>query len=338
MIEETVFENINELKDIIKSNYGIKITSIKKINRGSANFYSLNNNKYILKEFQSNYKKEDIIKEITVINHLKKNKIKVPKYIKTLKGDRYLFYKDKYIILQKYIDGYTKEQNTGNINETLESAKYLGKIVKVLKGLNYNLNKIDYLGWLNTETLNNAINKYKSLIKNLDLKNELDKKIYYDLNDKIKMINCIKNKFNKDEINNLTVVNSHGDYSVMQFIYKNKKIHAVIDFAAAAKVPIVWEIIRSYSYIDEDVKNGEFNINTFIKYVKTVNKYITLNEYDIKYMPYLYLVQMLNSDYGYKEYINNKTKKELLNFAIFRTKLCRYLFKNSELISKELRK
>jgi len=338
MTEETVFENINELKDIVKSNYGIKITSIKKINRGSANIYSLNNNKYILKEFQSNYKKEDIIKEITVINHLKKNKIKVPKYIKTLKGDSYFFYKDKYIILQKYIDGYTKEQNTGNINETLESAKYLGKIVKALKSLNYNLNKIDYLGWLNTETLNNAINKYKSLIKNLDLKNELDKKIYYDLNDKIKMINCIKNKFNKEEINNLTIVNSHGDYSVMQFIYKNKKIHAVIDFVAAAKVPIIWEIIRSYSYIDEDVKNGEFNINTFIKYVKTVNKYITLNEYDIKYMPYLYLVQMLNSDYGYKEYINNKTKKELLNFAIFRTKLCRYLFKNSELISKELRK
>ena len=338
MTEETVFENINELKDIVKSNYGIKITSIKKIIRGSANIYSLNNNKYILKEFQSNYKKEDIIKEITVINHLKKNKIKVPKYIKTLKGDSYFFYKDKYIILQKYIDGYTKEQNTGNINETLESAKYLGKIVKALKSLNYNLNKIDYLGWLNTETLNNAINKYKSLIKNLDLKNELDKKIYYDLNDKIKMINCIKNKFNKEEINNLTIVNSHGDYSVMQFIYKNKKIHAVIDFVAAAKVPIIWEIIRSYSYIDEDVKNGEFNINTFIKYVKTVNKYITLNEYDIKYMPYLYLVQMLNSDYGYKEYINNKTKKELLNFAIFRTKLCRYLFKNSELISKELRK
>ena len=32
----------------------------------------------------------------------------------------------------------------------------------------------------------------------------------------------------------------------------------------------MWEIIRSYTYIDKDVKNGEMNIDTFIEYVREV--------------------------------------------------------------------
>ena len=150
------------------------------------------------------------------------------------------------------------------------------------------------------------------------------------------MINKIRNNDYSD-MNNLTVLNTHGDYNVLQFIYKNGKINAVIDFVSACKMPIVWEIIRSYSYIDKDAADGEFNIDTFVEYVKTVNKYIKLNEYDIYFMPYLYLIQILNSTFGYKQYIYNNENKKLLNFAFFRTNLCRYLFKNANIISKKLR-
>ena len=45
---------------------------MKKLNRGSANLYSINENKYILKEFQTKYTKEEIDKKINIINHLKK--------------------------------------------------------------------------------------------------------------------------------------------------------------------------------------------------------------------------------------------------------------------------
>lgn len=85
MIEKTVFENNEEIIKYVKNNYGLEITKVKKINRGSANIYSLNNDKYILKEFQSKYSKIEIEKEIEVINHLRKFDIKVPKYNKNNK-------------------------------------------------------------------------------------------------------------------------------------------------------------------------------------------------------------------------------------------------------------
>ena len=41
MIEETVFTEIT-LIDVVKEKYGIDVTKIQKLDRGSANLYSLN--------------------------------------------------------------------------------------------------------------------------------------------------------------------------------------------------------------------------------------------------------------------------------------------------------
>ena len=52
MLEQTIFENNEEIINYVKNNYDLEVTDVTKIDRGSANIYSLNN-KYILKEFQS---------------------------------------------------------------------------------------------------------------------------------------------------------------------------------------------------------------------------------------------------------------------------------------------
>lgn len=103
-------------------------------------------------------------------------------------------------------------------------------------------------------------------------------------------------------------------------------------------MPIVWEIIRSYTYIDRDCKNGEMNLSTFANYVKEVMKFVDLIEFDLKYMPYIYLFQLVGSTFGYKQYNSDYSKTDLLEFAFFRTNLCNYLFDNSEVISKTLMK
>ena len=64
MIEKTVFKNEKEIIMYVKKVYGLDICSVRKIDRGSANIYSLNDDKYILKEFQSKYSKVEIDKEI----------------------------------------------------------------------------------------------------------------------------------------------------------------------------------------------------------------------------------------------------------------------------------
>ena len=55
-------------------------------------------------------------------------------------------------------------------------------------------------------------------------------------------------------------------------------------------------------------------------------------------MSYIYLIQLLSSTYGYKEYINNNENIELLEFTYFRTNICEYLFNNAEKISNRLLK
>ena len=120
--------------------------------------------------------------------------------------------------------------------------------------------------------------------------------------------------------------------------YELQRPSRKVDFETVRNMPIVWEIIRSYSYVDKECKEGVFNLNTFIEYVKEVMKYIKLTEYDLKYMPYIYIFQLVSSTFGYKQYNNDYSKTGLLDFAFFRTNLCNYLYDNLEVISNELQK
>lgn len=333
MIEETVFTE-KTLINVVKEQYGIDVTKINKLNRGSANLYSLNNDTYILKEFQSKYTQEEINKEITIINHLKKDGLSVPEYIITNNNEYSFIYKEKIITMQKFIDGYTMESNTASFEQMIESARELGKIVKSLETLDISLPINDVSSWYSMETINESIEKHKVLLEKIT--KEDHPQIFQDLEDKISMLDYVKNNINFDEMHNLTSMNTHGDYSVLQFIYKNGKIKAIIDFVSACKMPVVWEVIRSYSYIDPKAKEGKIDIDNLVSYVNEFTKYVTLNNYDIKYMSYLYLIQLLSSTFGYKQYIADNTKESLLDFALFRTRLCKYLFDNAELIANRL--
>lgn len=336
MIEKTVFDNFEEIIKFVKEVYGLEIINVKKINRGSANIYSLNNDEYILKEFQKRYTKEEIDKEVAVINHLKKKGISVPVYIKTLNKEYDYVYKEKTIIIQKFIDGETLNNNDGSYEQTIECAELYGKIVFALEDLPIRLPSFDINEWYSQESFETSIKKHEAILSMLDESDKTDMKIKKDIEEKIKMIKIIKDTIDFSEMKNLTIKNTHGDYNLLQFIYKEGKVVAVIDFVSACQMPIVWELIRSYSYIDSEAKDGKFNLDTFVEYVKTFNKYVKLNKYDLKYMPYIYLIQILNSDFGYKQYIYDHSKINLLKFGYLRTNICRYLFNNANAISSRL--
>lgn len=333
MIEETVFTN-EKIIEAVKKVYNIDVHQVEKLNRGSANLYSLNENKYILKEFQTKYTKEEIDKEINIINHLKKDNIPVPEYIKTITGEYSFIYENRVIIMQKFIDGYTIESNTGNYEQVLESAEYLGKIIKSLATLKVQLPSNDVSSWYSKETINESIDKQEKLLEKISIENY--PQIYKDLTDKISMLKYVRDSLDFSDMNKLTIMNTHGDYSLLQFIYKNGKINAIIDFVSACKMPIVWEVIRSYSYIDSKAKEGKIDIDNLVEYVRTFTNYVKLNKYDFKFMSYLYLVQLLASTFGYKQYIADNSKTGLLDFAYFRTRLCKFLFKNAERIANTL--
>ena len=244
MLEKSVFTNKKEIINFVKEKYGINVTDIKIIDRGSANIYSLNGDEYILKEFQSKYTKEEIEKEITIINHLKKDGIKVPSYIKTINDTYYSLYKNKVIIIQKFIEGYTLDRNEGNYEQTIECAKVYGMIVKSLENLDIllPLNDLSYL--FSKEIFEKSIEKHQELLKVINDKDDEETlKIKRDLEEKINMIKDISEENIFIDTKKLTIKNTHGDFNVLQFIYKNNHINSVIDFVSACKMPVVWELI-----------------------------------------------------------------------------------------------
>lgn len=332
MLENSVL-NKEIIKKIVNENYGINITNIKRINRGSANIYNLDN-KYILKEFTSDREVLSIEKEFNIIKHLNNKGLRVPTYLETKEGKCYIIYKGRIIIIQIFLDGYTMENNTGDYDKTIESATILGRLSKALE--TYNL-ETEYNEYPSKEELEKGIEKLNDLASKIKDDNPYKDKIINDLNRKVEISNELLN-FDFDALKKVTLKLCHGDYSVQQLIYCDEKETAVIDFETVRTMPINWEIIRSYSYVDKECKDGEFNLNTFIDYVKEVMKYINLTEYDLKYMPYIYIFQLVSSTFGYKQYNNDYSKTNLLDFAFFRTNLCNYLYDKLEIISNELLK
>lgn len=167
MLEKTEFTK-DTIKEEVKKHYGISIRDINVINGGSANIYKIisdNGNKYILKEFQSKFSGKTILKEINVINFLREKGLSVPEYVLCLDGKEYFEYNEKTVIMQKFIDGKTQDNYSGDIEQMLESAKYLGIIVNALEEYPYDdMFRCNIEKYSSDEVIDNSIRKHLDLI------------------------------------------------------------------------------------------------------------------------------------------------------------------------------
>ncbi len=330
MLEASVF-NEDSMKSFLQQNYHLEVFQVEVLNRGSANLFSLNDNQYILKEYQSRYDVESIKREVEVIRHLRHKNMPVPVFLPNVRNEFYTKYRNRLIIVEEFIDGEVKNNHTGDAISLIDSAQMLGRLVVALEDFKPSLPVTDVKKWFLQETVDKSIQKYEELLCIVP-ENFYCTQIKMDLKDKIEMLRNFDMYDIFDKLDKLTIKNTHGDYNVLQFIYQGNKIKAVIDFASVTKMPIVWELIRSYSYIDRNAIDGEFDLNHFKKYVQEFCEFVPLNKDDIQCMPYIYLAQLLHSDYGYKQYFKDYSKVSLLEFGFFRTKLCKYLFSNASKI------
>ena len=325
-----------KIRKILKEEYGMLPDEITEVNRGTANIFKIKTEKgnFILKEFNEKRTVESVEKETNIINFLKERNINVPKYIKTVYDKFYIENEGRIIILQEFVDGYTMENNTvEDYKRIIESATLLGKVTKELREYPELSEENIIEKQFSKENLQNKIVKMKKLKEELKNDNIYKNKFEKDLDFKIKVSEELESKFDFSIIRKMTIINGHGDYSIQQLIYNDKKETTVIDFETAKKLPIVWEVMRSYSYIDKEAKDGNLNIKTLVEYFKEFSKFIKLNKYDLKYAAHIYLIQLICSPFGYKEYNKDYSQTGLLNFAFFRTNLCQYLYENLDEIS-----
>lgn len=327
--------------DIVTNDYGLLgIIQINYINRGTSNIFQVivNNKKYILKEFNSERTIEYIEKEINIINFLSTKGILVPKYLQLKNGEYHTNIEDRIIIMQEFVEGEILEDNSAEYDQLIKSAKLLGKLIKALEEYP-DLDDEDIINQkFSKRYLIDAIEKIKIEKNKINTDNKYKEIFIKDYETKIAIAQELANNFDFEIIKKLTIKNTHGDYCNLQLIYNNKKEITVIDFETAKKMPIIWDIMRSYCYIDKEAKDGIINIENLKEYIREVNKYVRLNKYDLKYAADVFLIQLIGSVFGYREYNKDYNQKNLLRFALFRTKICKDLYKNLDKISKELLK
>lgn len=334
MIERSIFNDDNELRKWINDIYDLQIDKVEKTELGSANcyyLYSNNKERFFLKEFQEKITHENLEEEIKICRYLNENGIATSTFISNRDGEYISSYRDRYIHVQRYIEGKTYSMFELPDELMLKAAKTLGRINKVLS--EYKIDRYHFgEKWLREWSNEREIEKLKKILEEkcaeIDTNSAVYKQICEDFEFKINVLKTMEGYSKRFLGTHLCT--SHGDYSLLQILCEDKDIVAIIDFASACTLPPTWEIIRSYSYGAKECReNGEIDFNKFTKYLDSYLAEYEIPKADIVRMPSLYFFNLIRSSFGYKQYLKNKSDANL-DFAFWRTKMCRWLYENMD--------
>ena len=333
-IERSIFNSKTEAASFVENKYGIIPTEVERLYGGSANCYRLTvgDSYYFLKEFPRNFDKAALLRESRVCALLAEKGIPSSVFIKTLKNDDVCAYRGRIFHLQKFINGVTSEKFTEE--QLMKSADMLATIHNALEGATFL--KLGFREiWFEDWTKQASIEKHEEIIRELPF----SKKAAYYQNRaaeacRIK-INLLRlYNFDHLKFKDLKTVDTHGDYNNLQLLWDKdcKEIRAVIDFSNAAKLPAVWEIVRSYTLGAKECVNGDkIDAEGLWRYIRKYLEKAELSLFDIENMIPFYYYNLLRSTYGF-----NLTSKSALDFALWRTKLCQYLQENGQRITQYL--
>ena len=333
-IERSIFNSKSEAAKFVENKYGIIPTELVKLYGGSANCYRLTvgDSYYFLKEFPHNFDKAFLLREARVCQLLAEKGVPTSVFIKTLKNDDTCTYRGRIFHLQKFINGVTLERLT---------EKQLMKSAEMLATIHNALQEADFLkasfreGWFDEWSPKDSIERHQAIIDELP---KSKKNIFYQQKAAdachIKMNLLRAYDGNPSIFKHLKCVNTHGDYNNLQLLWDRSggEICAVIDFSNAAKLPAVWELVRSYTLAAKECEHGDkIDPAGLWRYVRKYLEKAELSLFDIQNMLPFYYYNLLRSTYGL-----NLTNKSALEFAIWRTKLCQYLKENEKKITQYL--
>ena len=337
-LEKTVL-NDGIVSQLLAQHYGINFLSMEKMDLGSANCYRVydGDQYYFLKEFQSSFLEEKIIQEAKLLEFLSAAGIPVASFYKTIQNSYLINYQGRVICLEKYIKGESYGYNDLPDYLLPQVGAMLGKLHFVLK--DYTLPADMAEAWLEAYSSEKLIAQYDALIDIAKTSPEDPNaaQIVEDLQYKKQL--AARCEEYKKYYNGITYCATHGDYQGCQLIFENNEIKAVIDFSSAACLPVTWEIMRSFvQSSNPSTRKAAVDIPAFCSYVREYMRFSELKKADLLAMPYVYLFQLARSKFGYSQYLNSDSedREQLLQFAFWRTQMCREVEKHAEEIAKEL--
>jgi hypothetical protein len=337
-LERTVL-NDEIVACMLSQQYGIDFVSMKKLNLGSANCFQVydGNKYYFLKEFQSSFSQNAVIQEAKLLEYLSVVGIPTTRFYKTLNNEFVFNYQNHIICLEEYIEGQAYDYDDLPLQLLPQVGKMLGRLHQALKDYPLPIDMSDK--WLASFSAENMIAQYDALIKIAESKvdDKNTNQIIDDLQYKKQL--AIRCEEYKKYYNGITYCSTHGDYQGCQLIFEKGEVKAVIDFSSASCLPVTWELMRSFVQSSNYCRTtATVDIKMFCEYVKEYLKFFSLTKTDMIAMPYVYLFQLARSKYGYPQYLNSDSedREGLLQFAFWRTKMCREVEKNAEAISDAL--
>ena len=328
--------NVDWIKKELKELYDISPYLVEEIPRGSADIYLIllpSGQKYIFKVFQEKMTEERVQKELLVTEHLYKKGFIVPEYIQIKGSSSYYGFtsNNRIAVLQKYISGKVLVDNKATPKQMTLMAELYAEMLIALKDYPFTLPSFS-LEQFSRQNIINSIEEAQELQLSVN-----DKDIVCKINDKIKWMQELL-KIDYDFLVHISVENSHGDYNPFQIIFEPEGCNAdvaILDFASAKKMPVVFELVRCFLYASPDSINGSVNMIEFVSFVESFNRLFSLNAYDLKYMFYPYYVGSVTNLFGYREYslVGDDTFRFLGNQIYYQ---CKSLHDNIDLYSNTL--
>ena len=339
-LEKTVL-NETIISDLLSKHYGISLVSSKKLKLGTANCYQVydGNQYYFLKEFQSSFAESAVVQEAKLLDYLSAAGIPTSCFYKTVSGEYVIIFQNHIICLEEYIEGQTYDYDDLPPALLPQAGTMLGKLHSALRDYPLPISMSDQ--WLDSFSADRMMAQYDALIKLAESKTD-DRNINRIIDDlQYKKQLAIRCAEYKQYYNGITYCSTHGDYQGCQLIFNGNEVKAVIDFSSASCLPVTWEIMRSFVQTSRSCNTtATLDIHALCDYVREYMKCAPLNRTDLIAMPYVYLFQLARSTYGYPQYLNSDSedKERLLQFAFWRTQMCREIEQKATSISLELLK
>ncbi len=322
-VENSIFEDLNDVSIFVQNNYGFLPTQVMKLSGGSANCFKITgeDRAFFLKELQAKFNRESLEREIAVCDIIKSAGIPTSEFVKAVNGSYVCEQSGHLLHMQLFMDDDTYNKNQFEEPLLFQSAGLLGKIHCCLADVSFLPDKFPdawFIDWNKSDSTKKHTN-IKNKVKGSGIRTDLQEKIIDACDKKIELLS----KFDMDylTLRNLKKVNSHGDYNNLQLLCRKNNITAVIDFSSAAKLPAVWELIRSYTYGAKECCDGkEINFGRLKRYIDSYLNESDLSEFDIEHMVKFYYFQLLRSSFGL-----NSTDEKTIAFGLWRTNMCEYL-------------
>lgn len=333
-LEKTVLST-EQIGELLAARYGLRLLEARPLTLGSANCFRLRcaEGEFFLKEYQRRFTAADVEREAALVAFLLGKGFPAARFLQTRDGQNHVSVCGHVLGVQAFIPGETY-LNTLPRPLLTESAKHLGLIHRYLKG--YPMESKQDEAWVREFTPKAHAEKCDALLALLEAHKSDPQygRIRNDLLFKKSLGGALETM--KPYYADVTYTPSHGDYTACQLICAGEKIKAVIDFSAAASLPAVWEVMRSFMQSSGACRGGAaLSIEELLSYVREYVRVFPLSKKDLTAMPYVYLFQLSRSFYGYREYLGEYTadREELLDFAFWRTAVCREIYERADEIA-----